>query len=197
MESFVIGLFWLGIIVTLVVGWWRIFSKAGYPPALALLMLVPIVNFIMFCIFAFGKWPKETEGQKFQVSKKLKVLFAVLIVAGLIVVVGMVAVSFTGQMKVRGKAREAKALGDMAAINVALQLYHLDTGDYPRTLDALFTQPSGVKYWNGPYMHVKELADPWGREYRYRVPGKDSRDYDLHCLGADGVESDDDIIRSR
>lgn len=38
---------------------WRVVTKAGYPGALSLLMLVPVVNFIALHIFAFLEWPLE------------------------------------------------------------------------------------------------------------------------------------------
>lgn len=41
--------------------YWFIFSKAGYPGALALLMLVPIANFVMPLFLAFSKWPLERQ----------------------------------------------------------------------------------------------------------------------------------------
>ncbi len=37
--------------------WWSIFSKAGHSGARSLLLLIPIVNIIIFLIFAFGEWP--------------------------------------------------------------------------------------------------------------------------------------------
>jgi len=36
---------------------WRIFSRAGHPGAMALLMLVPLVNLGMLIYLAFGDWP--------------------------------------------------------------------------------------------------------------------------------------------
>jgi len=45
---------------------WRICSKAGYPRALGLLILIPIVNLILLLFLAFAKWPieRELEGYK-------------------------------------------------------------------------------------------------------------------------------------
>jgi uncharacterized membrane protein YhaH (DUF805 family) len=38
--------------------WWRIFSKAGYSGALALLMLIPgLGELIIICVLAFSTWP--------------------------------------------------------------------------------------------------------------------------------------------
>lgn len=37
--------------------WCRIYSKTGYGWAFGLLMMVPIANFVMLCVLAFGEWP--------------------------------------------------------------------------------------------------------------------------------------------
>jgi len=42
---------------------WLIARKAGYNPALSLLMLVPLANFIVFLIFVFGEWPLHAENR--------------------------------------------------------------------------------------------------------------------------------------
>lgn len=44
-------------LVTIVVPCWRIVAKAGFPGALGLLALVPLVNFVLLWVFAFAKWP--------------------------------------------------------------------------------------------------------------------------------------------
>jgi hypothetical protein len=38
-------------------GWARIFARAGYPPFMGFLMLVPVANVILFVMLAFGRWP--------------------------------------------------------------------------------------------------------------------------------------------
>ncbi|PDQ19972.1 hypothetical protein CN311_16720 [Mesorhizobium sanjuanii] len=47
------------ICVVLVVPYWRIFPRAGWPSALSLLMVVPLVNFVLLWILAFKKWPGD------------------------------------------------------------------------------------------------------------------------------------------
>lgn len=42
---------------------WRIVSKAGYPGALSLLMLVPLLNIVLLWVFAFVKWPVEQQAE--------------------------------------------------------------------------------------------------------------------------------------
>ena len=54
-------LFAVAMLVLYVVIWWKIFSKAGYSGAMGLLMLLPIVNFIMPLVLAFGQWPIHRE----------------------------------------------------------------------------------------------------------------------------------------
>ena len=41
---------------------WRIASKAGFPGALSLLLLSPLVNIVMVWVFAFIRWPVEQRG---------------------------------------------------------------------------------------------------------------------------------------
>ena len=44
-----------------VMAWWNIFSKAGFPGAFSLLMLVPILNVFLFLMLAFFDWPAHAE----------------------------------------------------------------------------------------------------------------------------------------
>jgi len=54
-------LFIIIIAVIAIIMYWRIASKAGYPGAYSLLMLVPLVNLIIVILFAFTEWPIERE----------------------------------------------------------------------------------------------------------------------------------------
>jgi len=48
----------------IIVPFWFIFKKAGYPPWLGLLMGVPIVNLAMLYFLAFSDWPRLRESVK-------------------------------------------------------------------------------------------------------------------------------------
>jgi uncharacterized membrane protein YhaH (DUF805 family) len=50
------ALFVLALIAFFIFLFWRIFTKAGMPGALALLNLIPLGNVIVLCILAFGEW---------------------------------------------------------------------------------------------------------------------------------------------
>ncbi|MDD5408588.1 MAG: type II secretion system major pseudopilin GspG [Candidatus Omnitrophica bacterium] len=105
--------------------------------------------------------------------------------------------------RLAGRSEQAKAAVAKSDINAniatALDLYELDNGRYPTTeqgLAALTTKPGDLSEganWNGPYLK-KEPKDPWGKDYQYKYPSThEGVDYDLYSLGADGIESDDDI----
>jgi len=49
----------LAIVAFTIWCYWKIAAKAGYNPALSLLMIVPLANVILLAIFALGRWPIE------------------------------------------------------------------------------------------------------------------------------------------
>jgi hypothetical protein len=63
-------LFYIAIVAFFILIYWRIWSKAGYAGAWALLMLVPLVNIGALCYLAFAEWPvtkkvRELESKTF------------------------------------------------------------------------------------------------------------------------------------
>jgi general secretion pathway protein G len=89
------------------------------------------------------------------------------------------------------EAKRTKALADMKAVEQALNLYRLDTGEYPTTqqgLEALVKRPTTPplpRVWNPEGYLERVPLDPWGRPYVYLADG---RRFTLKSLGADGVE---------
>lgn len=56
------GLVVLGVIaIVWAIAWWNVFAKTGGSGAYGLLMLIPIVNVIVFLVFAFSKWPVQKQ----------------------------------------------------------------------------------------------------------------------------------------
>ena len=47
----------LFVLLVCVIPFWKIFRKAGFPPALSLLMPIPGVNLLLLYILAFADWP--------------------------------------------------------------------------------------------------------------------------------------------
>lgn len=115
-----------------------------------------------------------------------------LVVAIIGILVGIALPKFTGRTK---EARITAARADIEAISTAIRLFELDVGDFPNTLQELITTPAGGSTrWKGPYLEKGMPRDPWSQEYIYAAPGaRNPNGFDLHSLGPDGVESDDDL----
>lgn len=111
-------------------------------------------------------------------------LLVVLVILGL--VMGLVGPRVLGYLS---SSRERAAKLQIEAFSSALDLFYLDTGRYPTTaegLGALVKRPASVEGWGGPYLKQNAVpADPWGRPYEYRVPGRASP-YAITTLGAEG-----------
>jgi type II secretion system protein G len=97
--------------------------------------------------------------------------------------------------------------GLLMSIQVALETYRHDAGDYPSSdegLIVLIKRPATAHKWSGPYVdrnlydQDNVFCDSWGRaiNYTYMRHGSDSG-YDLISLGPDGQRSQDDIVISK
>lgn len=116
-------------------------------------------------------------------------LLVVLVILGLLAsVVGPRVIKNLGESKTK------TALLQIEELSAALDLYRLETGEYPtdaQGLIALVEKPAGVLQWNGPYLRKKVIRnDPWGNEYHYRSPGEHGS-FDLYSFGADNAEGGD------
>ncbi|MBP1152667.1 MULTISPECIES: type II secretion system major pseudopilin GspG [unclassified Methylocaldum] len=89
-----------------------------------------------------------------------------------------------------GAKTDAAAL-QVDTLTTALHYYQIDTGSYPtpeQGLEVLWKAPPDVARWRGPYIRKHEhLLDPWGRPFRYRVPGQRGP-FDIYSFGADDRE---------
>ena len=118
-------------------------------------------------------------------------LMLVVIIIG--VLAAMVIPRLTGRTE---QAKIARAKSDIASIGLALDLYELDMGHYPTSLEALVSSSSSDEAsgeWKGPYLKKGLPTDPWSRAYIYKSPSEHNQDYDLISLGPDGKESEDDV----
>jgi hypothetical protein len=52
--------------VLVILPYWKIFSKAGFPGPMSLLMLIPLVSTIMLFVLAFSDWPALKSSQQSQ-----------------------------------------------------------------------------------------------------------------------------------
>jgi general secretion pathway protein G len=111
----------------------------------------------------------------------LEIVIVFILIAGLMAFVGPKIFEQMG----RAKSSEAKLrIQDLAG---RIEIYKLENGRYPESLQALVKQPPGAERWTGPYAKEADLKDAWGNDYRYTVPGQ-GKPYDIVSLGADGRE---------
>jgi hypothetical protein len=57
---------YLVFLVGLIIATAKIISKAGYSPWFVLLAFIPIVNIVMFLVFAFSDWPVDQELRRYR-----------------------------------------------------------------------------------------------------------------------------------
>jgi general secretion pathway protein G len=100
-----------------------------------------------------------------------------------IVIIGILAgIAVPQLMKSRDKADIGKAKAEIKNLSTAVDMYKIDTGLYPNSLDGLNNNP-GVRDWDGPYMKKMPEGDPWGKPYVYSSTGDG---YEIRSEGPPG-----------
>lgn len=105
-----------------------------------------------------------------------------------ILIIGLItAIVAINVLPSQDKARVEKAKADIAAIDQALTLFHLEAARYPTMeegLESLVEPATALGAEHAPF--IRNLPkDPWNRPYQYVVPGE-TRPFDLYSMGADG-----------
>jgi general secretion pathway protein G len=102
-------------------------------------------------------------------------IMVVLVILGLIA--GAIGYNVFGQLQ---QAQERTALLDLKAISNGVDLYHVETGQWPDSLQQLVPK------------YLKDLhKDPWGSEYSYVRSGDG---YDVYSYGKDKAQGGGDDI---
>jgi general secretion pathway protein G len=120
-----------------------------------------------------------------QAGYTLMELLVVLAILGLLTSIGTVMV-----LRYLDSAKIGTANTEKATFAGALDLFKMDVGRYPTTdegLEALVKAPPTAENWNGPYLKVTNLNDPWGHPFIYRSPGEHG-EFDLYSYGPKGKE---------
>ena len=111
----------------------------------------------------------------------LEIVIVFILLAGIMAFVGP---KIFEQM---GKAKSSEAKIRIQDLAGRIEMYKLENGRYPESLQSLVKQPAGADKWAGPYAKDTDLKDAWGNDYRYTIPGQ-GKPFDLVSLGADGRE---------
>ena len=81
------------------------------------------------------------------------------------------------------------ALTEISTLEAALDIYRLDVGEYPDSLEGLMENDTDRASWNGPYLRRAVPTDPWDNDYVYESNG---REFTLLSYGADGMSGGED-----
>ncbi len=120
---------------------------------------------------------KDKFRQSFTLIELITVMVIIMIMAGLVLGTGKA---------MRRRAKISRAESMIAALEIAITMYHADTGAYPRDnvannidmVDDLTNNTLGIANWQGPYIEFKdedlnaaqtEVIDPWSSAYRYLI----------------------------
>lgn len=99
-----------------------------------------------------------------------------------IVIIGLLAtVVIINVLPATDQAAVTKAKADVATLEQGVEMYRLNRMRYPSGDEGL---QAVVREG-----YVKRLPkDPWGHPYRYAVPGRNGRSFDIYSTGADGKD---------
>ena len=127
-----------------------------------------------------------TKRMRFQTQSGFTLIEILVVMAIIAMLAVMVAPNIFNQQA--GAQRDA-AISQISSLQAALDMYRLDAGEYPDSLEGLVENDTGRASWNGPYLRGALPADPWGNDYVYDSGG---RDFTLISYGPDGEQGGED-----
>jgi len=111
-----------------------------------------------------------------------------------VVILGILAGVVVGTFAKKQKGAMIRATrASIAAICTQVDLYEVDTGRFPPSLQSLI-QNDGAPNWDGPYLKGGMPADSWGTAFQYQVRGE--KDYTVSSAGPDLQHGTGDDITS-
>lgn len=120
--------------------------------------------------------------------KKKSEGFSLIEILVALAIVGLIAaIAVPAYMRYLAGAKVKKARIELKSIKNQIDIYQIDTNQYPTRLDDLIKAPAGVEGWGGPYFEKKQIPlDPWGNKYQYRLtPESGENPYELYSYGPD------------
>lgn len=140
----------------------------------------PGTNSAFHSVFHSGK---STRSGTVAAGFTLVELMVVILIVSLMATLGV-----TAYMAHLRSVKPKLARANMKELETNVELFHLNEGVLPQSLQDLRVRPPTAQYWpTGGYLKT-DLKDPWGNRYVYRVPGQGESAFELLCLGADGME---------
>jgi general secretion pathway protein G len=139
--------------------------------------------------FPVSRFPVLTRRRRRNAFTLVEVLLvlAILVILGAMVGVGVVQVQRT--------ANKRAAQAQIGMLKETVDLYHVDIGHFPESLDDLRQQPANLRNpdkWH-PFLESDLPDDPWGNPYQYEA---NSDEFRIWSYGPDGTEGGNDDISS-
>ena len=148
------------------------------------------------------KYLKSGMGKRYLKNRLKRFLsltgFTLIEIMLVVVIIGILAAMVVPRLA--GRTEQAKIAVTTADVKtnipLALDLYELDIGTYPATLNDLKSNNVNSESWRGPYTKGSP-KDAWGKTYYYTCPGTHNNgDYDVYSSGPDGQPGNDDDIHN-
>ncbi|MBQ9345554.1 MAG: type II secretion system major pseudopilin GspG [Kiritimatiellae bacterium] len=127
-----------------------------------------------------------------RVARQAEAGFTLIEILLVVVIIGILAA--VAVPKLSGRVRQAKqnaAASSIGSIGLAINMYEVDNGKYPDSLQNLVTKGSEDN-WNGPYLEKGVPKDPWGHDFQY---SKNGNQYTLSSAGPDGSFGTEDDVK--
>jgi len=141
-------------------------------------------------IFTKGRFNHRNHRRGFTLMEMILVILIITLLIGM---------GVYGLVGVMGDAESVAAKADVKNLETNIIRYRTVCDTFPTNaqgLQALVTRPTAnpiPKQWK-QFLTKSAIVDPWGNVYQYKKPGvRNKGGYDIYSLGADGVESEDDI----
>ena len=95
----------------------------------------------------------------------------------------------------RFNSQESATQMEVDTLAKACQLYRLNVGEFPSSLDLLFEKPDNLsdEQWNGPYLDKRLRNDPWLKPFLLEV-NQAVESVTVRSVGPDGMKNTEDDI---
>lgn len=115
--------------------------------------------------FKLERFKLDSETSKESGFSLLEVLLILFLLG---IILRMVSLHYDSSIEnVRQKEDEA----NIKLIEGAVQLYRIDTGHFPVSIESLIEEPSDVSGWRGPYLQQWPV-DPWNSTKSYQIDAR-------------------------
>ena len=131
---------------------------------------------------------KESETYAPQYRRRSSGAFTIVEIMVVVVIIAalatMIAPKFFGQI---GKTKHTVAEQKLKTLESVVDAFYLSYDRLPERLEDVVVRPADIaeEQWDVPAIKSKDLLDPWGNTYIYKMPGEHGM-YDLYTLGKDG-----------